>query len=71
ISLEKALRSLGLATAMYQQIDQRTFLQNEQNSLYIANVTFMHVHYAIFGKYEQWLSFFKMDIIDDATDAAL
>jgi hypothetical protein len=56
---------------MYQQIDQRTFLQNKQNnSLYIANVTFRRVHYAIYGKYEEWVNFFLMDIIDDATDAA-
>ena len=70
ISLEKALWNHGLVKAMYQQIDQRTFLQNEQNGLYIANVTYRRVHYAIFGKYEEWVNFFLMDPIDDATDAA-
>ena len=71
ISLEKASCSLALVRAMYQQIDQRTFLQNEQNSLYIANVTFRHVHYVIYGKYEQWVSFFLMDLNDAAAEAAL
>ena len=71
ISLEKALASQGLMKAMYQQIDQRTFLQNEQNNLYIANVNYRRVNYYIYGKYEQWVSFFLMDLNDAAAEAAL
>ena len=66
ISLKKAMENRGIVKAIYQQVDPRTFLYKEQNFLYIARVSFRHVHYVIFGKYEEWVNFFLMDQTEEA-----
>ena len=66
VSLKKAMENRGLVNAIHQQVDPRTFLQNEQNGLYIAHVNFRRVHYVIFGKYEEWVKFFRMELNEEA-----
>ena len=68
ITLKKAMENRGLVNAIYHQVDPRTFLQNEHDAPYIANVYFRHVHYAIFAKYEEWVKFFLKDPNDVTPD---
>ena len=65
ISLKKAMENHGLVKAIYQQVDPRTFLQNEQNGLYIAHVNFRRIHYVIYGKLEEWKAFFRLAPVEE------
>ena len=61
ISLRKACEHRGIVFAIYQQIDPRTFLQNDQNGYYCATVYYHRTSYFIYGKYEEWVDFFMRD----------
>ena len=65
ISLRQACEHRGLVLAIYQQIEPRVFLQNDQNSYYYARVNFQRNTFIIYGKYEEWVDFFNRDIVDD------
>ncbi len=61
IHLKKAMQNRQLVRAMYEQLDM-SFLQVDQNGLYVARVSFNHRFYFIHGKYEEWIAFFTMDL---------
>ena len=69
ISLKAAKQDRGLVHAIYQQVDPRVLLQNDQ-ILYFAKVKYGKVVYVIFGKYREWKRFFYMDPIDDPAEKA-
>ncbi len=70
ISLRKACEHRGIVMAIYQQIDPRTFLQNDQHGYYCATVYYHRITYIIYGKYEEWVDFFLRDPIDDQLDTS-
>jgi hypothetical protein len=61
IHLKKAMQNHRLVRAMYEQLDM-SFLQVDQNGFYVARVAFNHSFYFIYGTYEEWISFFTMDL---------
>jgi hypothetical protein len=63
IPLKKAIQNQKLVRAMYEQLDM-SFINVDQNGLYVARVLFNRNIYFIFGTYEEWLVFFTMDITD-------
>ena len=65
ISLRKACEHRGIVMAIYQQIDPRTFLQPDQNRYYCTRISFQHKTYVIYGKYEEWIDFFRRDLKND------
>ena len=65
ISLRQACEHRGIVMSIYQQIEPRTFLQNDQNTYYCATVYYHRVTYIIYGKYEEWVDFFMKDQMDD------
>ena len=61
IHLKKAMQNRLLVRAIYEQLDM-SFLQVDQYGLYVARVSFNHSFYFIYGKYEEWIAFFTMDL---------
>ncbi len=70
ITLKKAMESRSLVRAMYQQID-KSFLQVDQNGYYVARVIFNRNIYVIYGKYEEWIRFFLMDLDGEPVKSSL
>jgi hypothetical protein len=61
ITLKQACENRGLVQAIYQQVDERTFLAPDHNGYYIARVLYNRTIYLVYGKYEEWERFFLMD----------
>jgi hypothetical protein len=70
VTLQKAMESRGLVRAIYQQVDQ-SFLQVDQNGYYVARVVYNHSIYVIYGKYEEWVRFFSMDLDGELVRSSL
>jgi hypothetical protein len=64
IKLTTALENRDLVKSMYQQLDI-SLLGNETPGYIIARVSHKHVTYYIYGRHEEWKSFFIMDLEDD------
>jgi hypothetical protein len=64
IKLSTALENRTLVKAMYQQLDV-SLLHNDVPGYITARVSYRHVVYYIYGKYEEWKNFFVMDMKDD------
>jgi len=64
IQLSKAIKNPYLVQAMYLQLDDG-FLNDEisNNASFSRDVFFNSKYYVITGTYEEWVSFFLMDII--------
>ena len=69
ISLRLAKQDRGLVQAIYQQVDPRALLQNDQ-ILYTVKVKYHNVVYVIYGKYKEWVRFFWMDPKDGTKEKA-
>jgi len=64
IYLKLAKQDRGLVNAIYQQVDPRILLQNDQ-IYYAAKVKYKRANFVIVGKYREWKQFFYMDTKDN------
>lgn len=62
ITLVQAMKVPGLPQAMYQQLDVEDFLDNPQ-AVFTAEVTLNGNIYRITGSRDEWVKFFKLEVI--------
>ena len=64
IHLKVAKQDRGLVNAIYQQVDPKVLLQNDQ-IFYAATVKYKRATFVIVAKYREWKQFFYMDLSDN------
>ena len=64
ITLKCALQDPYLVRAMHEQLTHNFLPPNPENHLYSAVVTYRGTRYLIVGRYDEWVKFFEMALID-------
>ncbi len=59
ISLEKAMNCKALSSEMIKHLNPG-FLSKEKKQLYFATMRYRNITYVIYGKYNEWVTFFNM-----------
>ena len=59
ISVEKAMNCKALCSEMIKHLNPE-FLFKEKKQLYFTTIRFRNITYVIYGKHNEWVSFFNM-----------
>jgi hypothetical protein len=68
ITLKCALQDPYLVRAMHEQITNNFLPPNPENHLYSAVVRYKGTRYIIVGRYNEWVKFFEMELINPIPD---